>query len=133
MGRPSLDAGLGGESYKSTCEVAQAHGPVDARPIILKGWQMGCEERPFYIKGSFVGCEGMSKMGSGHATKGIKGVRAHSLSEEAEMEAKATEEASRARVREDAGVACCHEGDWRVSEAFPTKSRALIIDEALTT
>ena len=80
-----------------------------------------------------MGCEGMSKMGSGHATKGIKGVRAHSLSEEAEMEAKATEEASRARVREDAGVACCHEGDWRVSEAFPTKSRALIIDEALTT
>ena len=132
MGRPSLDAGLGGESYKSTCEVAQAHGPVDARPIILKGWQMGCEERPFYIKGSFVGCGGMSEMGSGHAIEGIKGVRAHSIFEEAEMEARATEKASRDRVREDAGVACCHGGDWRVSEAFPTKSRALITDEVLT-
>ena len=79
-----------------------------------------------------MGCEGMSDMGFGHAIEGIKGVRAHSLSEEAEMEARATEEASRARVREDAGVTCCHEGDWRVSEAFPTKARALITDEALT-
>ncbi|RVX22772.1 hypothetical protein CK203_008100 [Vitis vinifera] len=48
------------------------------------------------------------------------------------MEARATEEASRAHVREDAGVACCHGGDWRVSEAFPTKARVLITDEALT-
>ena len=95
-------------------------------------WQLGCEERPFYIKGSFVGCEGMSDMGFGHAIEGIKGVRAHSLSEEAEMEARATEEASRAHVREDAGVAYYHGGDWRVSEALPTKARALITDEALT-
>ena len=79
-----------------------------------------------------MGCEGMSDMGFGHAIEGIKGVRAHSLSEEAEMEARATEEASRAHVREDAGVACCHGGDWRVSEAFPTKARVLITDEALT-
>ena len=59
-------------------------GPVDARPIILKGWQMGCEERPFYIKGLLVGWEGMAEMGCGLATEGIKGVRAHSLSDEAE-------------------------------------------------
>ena len=89
-------------------------------------------KRPFYIKGSFVGCEGMFEMGFGHAIEGIKGVRAHSISEEAEMEARATEEASRAHVREDAGVACYHGGDWRVSEALPTKARALITDEALT-
>ena len=99
---------------------------------MLKGWQLGCEERPFYIKGSFVGCEGMSGMGFRHAIEGIKGVRAHSLSEVAEMEARATEEASWAHVREDAGVACYHGGDWRVSEALPTKARALITDEALT-
>ena len=99
---------------------------------MLKGWQLGCEERPFYIKGSFVCCEGMSGMGFGHAIEGIKGVRAHSLSEVVEMEARATEEGSRAHVREDAGVACCHEGDWRVSKAFPTKAKALIIDKALT-
>ena len=80
-----------------------------------------------------MGCEGMPSMGFGLAIEGIKGVRAHSLSEVAEMEARATEEASRAHVREDAGVACCHEGDWRVSEAFLTKARALITDEALTT
>ena len=108
------------------------HGPVDSRPIMLKGWQLGYEERPFYIKGLFVGCEGMSEMGFGHAIEGIKGVRAHSISEEAEMEARATEEASWAHVREDAGVACYHGGDWRVSEALPTKARALITDEALT-
>ena len=107
-------------------------GPVDARPIILKGWQMGCEERPFYIKGLLVGWEGMAEMGCGLATEGIKGVRAHSLSDEVEMEARATEEASRAGVRDDAGVACCHGGNWRVSEAFPMKSKSLITDEALT-
>ena len=89
--------------------------PVESRPIMLKGWQSGCEERPFYIKGPFVGCEGMSKMGLGHAIEGINGVRAHSLFEVAEMEARATEEASCARARKVAGVACCHGGDWRVS------------------
>ena len=99
---------------------------------MLKGWQLGCEERPFYIKGSFVGCEGMSGMGFRLAIEGIKGVRAHSLSEVAEMEARATKEASCARVREDAGVACCHGGDWWVSEALLMKARVLITDEALT-
>ena len=58
-----------------------------------------------------MGCEGMPSMGFGLAIEGIKGVRAHSLSEVAEMEARATEEASHAHVREDAGVTCCHEGD----------------------
>ena len=62
LGEAQFRSGLGGESYKSTYEVAQVHGPVDVRPIILKGWQLGCEERPFYIKGSFVGYEGMSEM-----------------------------------------------------------------------
>ncbi|KAL6332502.1 hypothetical protein AAG906_008536 [Vitis piasezkii] len=62
---------------------------------------------------------GMAEMGCGLATEGIKGVRAHSLSDEAEMEARATEEASRAGVRDDVG-------------AFPTESRALLTDEALT-
>ncbi|RVX17218.1 LINE-1 retrotransposable element ORF2 protein [Vitis vinifera] len=93
---------------------------------------MGCEEKPFYIKGSFVGWEGMPEMGCGLSTEGIKGVRALSLVDEAEMEARATEEASRASVRDDKGVACYHGGDWRVSEAFPTESRVLLTDEALT-
>ena len=53
----------------------------------------------------------MSEMGFRHVIEGIKGVMAHSISEEAEMEAKATEEASRAHVREDAGVAYYHGGD----------------------
>ena len=87
------------------------HGPVDSRPIMSKGWQLGYEERPFYIKGSFVGYEGMSEMGFRHVIEGIKGVRAHSLSEEAEMEARPIEEDLWAHVREDARVACCHGGD----------------------
>ena len=53
----------------------------------------------------------MSEMGFRHVIEGIKGVRAHSLSEEAEMETRPIEEDSRARVREDAGVDCCHGGD----------------------
>ena len=44
-------SGLGEGSYKTACEEAQLQGPVDSRPIMLKGWQLGCEERPFYIKG----------------------------------------------------------------------------------
>ena len=132
LGEAQFRSRLGGESYKSAYEVAQVHGPMDVRPIILKGWQLGCEERPFYIKGSFMGCEGLSEMGFRHVIEGIKGVRGHSLSEEAEMEVRAIKEDSRARVREDAGVACYHGGDWRVSEAFSTKARALITDEALT-
>ena len=106
-------------------------GPVDARPIILKGWQMGCEEKPFYIKGSLMGWEGLAEMGCGPAKEGLKGVRAISLTDEAEMGARATEEASRAGVRDDKGVVCCHGGDQRVSEAFSTVSRARLTDEAL--
>ena len=106
-------------------------GPVDARPIILKGWQMGCEEKPFYIKGPLVGWEGLAEMGCGPAKEGLKGVRAISLADEAEMEARAIEEASRAGVRDDEGVAYCHGGDRRVSEAFSTVSRARLTDEAL--
>ncbi|RVW42036.1 hypothetical protein CK203_093309 [Vitis vinifera] len=97
--RVKFRSGLGEGSYKIACEVAQLQRPVESRPIMLKGWQSGCEERPFYIKGPFVGCEGMSEMGLGHAIEGINGVRAHSLFEVAEMEARATKEASRARVR----------------------------------
>ena len=57
---------------------------------MLKGWLMGCEERPLYLKGSLVGCEGLSGMGFGPGLRGIKGDRAHSHSEVAEMEVKAT-------------------------------------------
>ena len=131
-GEARIRSGLGGERNSPIYEEAQVFGLVDARPIILKGWQMGCEEKPFYIKGSFVGWEGMPEMGCGLSTEGIKGVRALSLVDEAEMEARATEEASRAGVRDDEGVACYHGGDWRVSEAFPTESRVLLTDEALT-
>ncbi|KAL6349008.1 hypothetical protein AAG906_033664 [Vitis piasezkii] len=102
------------------------------RPITLKGWVLGCEERPFYIKGSFVGCEGMAGMGFEPGLGGIKGVRAHSHAEVGEMEVRATKEASRVQVREDVGVACFLGGDWRDSEAFSVKARALMTDEALT-
>ena len=70
-------------------------------------------------------------MGCGPVKEGLKGVRAISLVDEAEMEVRATEEALRAGVRDDEGVTCCHGGDWRVSEAFSTVSRARLTDEAL--
>ena len=51
LGEAQFRSGLGEGSYKTACEEAQLQGPVDSRPIMLKGWQLGCEERPFYIKG----------------------------------------------------------------------------------
>ncbi|RVW51474.1 hypothetical protein CK203_084032 [Vitis vinifera] len=89
----------------------QLFGPEEAKPIILKGWQMGCEEKPFYIKGSLVGWASLAEMGCGPAKEGLKGIRAFSLTDEVEMGARATEEDSRAGVRDDEGVACCHGGD----------------------
>ena len=55
IGKAQIRSGLGEKKSSSDCEEAQVFGPMDARPIILKGWQMGCEEKPFYIKGSLVG------------------------------------------------------------------------------
>ena len=79
-----------------------------------------------------MGCEGMAEMGFELGLGGIKGVRAHSHAEVRDMEVRATKEASRVQVREDVGVACFLRGDWRDSEAFSVKARALMIDEALT-
>ncbi|RVX21118.1 hypothetical protein CK203_002245 [Vitis vinifera] len=112
-------------------EEAQLFGPEEAKPIILKGWQMGCEEKPFYIKGSLVGWEGLAEMGCGPVEEGLKGIRAFSLADEVEMGARATEEDSRAGVRDDEGVACCHRGDQRASEDFSMVSRARLTDDAL--
>ena len=112
-------------------EEAQLFGPEEAKPIILKGWQMGCEEKPFYIKGSLVGWASLAEMGCGPAKEGLKGIRAFSLTDEVEMGARATEEDSRAGVRDDEGVACCHGGDQRASEDSSMVSRARLTDDAL--
>ena len=128
-----FNSGLGEVSHKTSFEEAQKHGPVsEPKPITLKGWVLGCEERPFYIKGSFMGCEGMAGIGFEPGLGGIKGVRAHSHAEVGEMKVRATKEASRVQVREDVGIACFLGGDWRDSEAFSVKAKALMIDEALT-
>ncbi|KAL6327375.1 hypothetical protein AAG906_018977 [Vitis piasezkii] len=97
-------------------EEAQLFGLEEAKPIILKGWQMGCEEKPFYIKGSLVGWAGLAEMGCGPAKEGLKGIRAFSLADEVEMGARATVEDSRSGVRDDEGIVCCHGGDQRASE-----------------
>ncbi|WKA06292.1 hypothetical protein VitviT2T_024196 [Vitis vinifera] len=125
LGEAQFRSGLGEESIKSAIEEAQKVGPL-SRPVMLKGWLMGCEERPFYIKGSFTGCEGLPDLGFGSKLEGFKGVRARSLSEVAEMGE--AEEMSRG---EDAGVVCFPGGDRRASEAFPTSARAPLIDEVL--
>ncbi|RVW91467.1 hypothetical protein CK203_038548 [Vitis vinifera] len=125
LGEAQFRSGLGEESLKSAIEEAQKVGPL-SRPVMLKGWLMGCEERPFCIKGSFTGCDGLPDLGFGSELEGFKGVRARSLSEVAEM-GKA-EETSRG---EDAGVVYFPGGDQRASEAFPTSARASLIDEVL--
>ena len=125
LGEVQFRSGLGEESLKSAIEEAQKVGPL-SRPVMLKGWLMGCEERPFCIKGSFTGCEGLPDLGFGSELEGFKGVRARSLSEVAEMGE--AEETSRG---EDAGVVCFPGGDRRASEAFPTSARAPLIDEVL--
>ena len=111
IGEAQIRSRLGVTKSSLDCEEAQLFGPEEAKPIILKGWQMGCEEKPFYIKGSLVGWEGLAEMGCGLVEEGLKGIRAFSLVDEVEMGARAIEEDSRAGVRDDEGVACCHRGD----------------------
>ena len=103
----------------------------EPRPILLKGWVLGCEERPFFLKASLVGCVGLSEMGFGPGVGGLKGDRALSSSAVVEMEVKASEEDSRAQVREDNGLACFLEGAMKESEALTANARAEITDEAL--
>ncbi|WJZ85239.1 hypothetical protein VitviT2T_004785 [Vitis vinifera] len=130
-GEAQIRSRLGVMKSSPDREEAQLFGPEEAKPIILKGWQMGCEEKPFYIKGSLVGWAGLAEIGCGPAKEGLKGIRAFSLVDEVEMGARATEEDSRAGVRDDEGVACCHGGDQRASKDFSMVSRARLTDDAL--
>lgn len=75
-----------------------------------------------------MGWKDMTKLGFGKGFEGLKGLRVHSHSKGAGME----DEVSRALAREDAGVVCFLGGDWRVSNAFSMKARALLTDEALS-
>ena len=129
-----IRSGLGEDSHETALVEIPLHGLVsESRPILLKGWLMGCEERPFYLKGSLVGCGGLSGIGFGLGLRGIKGDRAHSHYEVAEMEVRATEEASCTKVSEDEGVACFHGGDLRDLEVFSVNARAMMTDDALAT
>ena len=103
-GEAQIRSGLGEEGLKSAFEEAQKVGPLP-RPVMLKGWLMGYEERPFYIKGSFTGCEGLPNLGFGSELEGFKRVRARSLSEVVEMG-----EAEETLQGEDAGYSAFLEG-----------------------
>lgn len=74
----------------------------------------------------------MIELGFGKGFEGLKGLRVHSHSKGAGMEDETSDEVSRALAREDAGVVCFLGGDWRVSNAFSMKARALLTDEALS-
>ena len=63
---------------------------------------------------------------------GIKGNRASPLAKVGEMEIKATMEASGGQDKEDGGVACFLEGDWRDSESLSLKARARMTEKALS-
>ena len=127
-----IRSGLGEDSHETALVEIPLHGLVsESRPILLKGWLMGCEERPFYLKGSLVGCGGLSGIGFGLGLRGIKGDRAHSHSEVAEMEVRAIEEASHAKVSKDKGVACFHGRDLRDLEVFSVNARAMMTDDVL--
>ncbi|RVX08206.1 hypothetical protein CK203_017772 [Vitis vinifera] len=126
-------SGLGEDGIKSNYVGAQIFGPdCEPRPITLKGWVMGCEDRPFLIKGSIAGCEGRADMGFEPELGGIKGNRASPCAEVGGMEIKATMEASGGQVKEDGGIACFLEGDWRDSESLMAKARARMTEEALS-
>ena len=126
-------SGLGEDGIKTDQVGAQIFGPDwEPRPIMLKGWVMGCDERPFLIKGSIAGCEGRADMGFESGVGGIKGRRASPQAEVGGLEIRATMEASGGQVKEDGGIACFLEGDWRDSESLMAKARARMTEEALS-
>lgn len=112
FGETQFRSGLKEVSNKVAFDEAQMQRLVrEFWPIMLMGWQLGCEERPFYIKGSFVGWKDMTELGFRKGFEGLKGLRVHSHSKGAGMEDEASDEVSRALAREDARVVCFLGGD----------------------
>ncbi|RVX14304.1 hypothetical protein CK203_017277 [Vitis vinifera] len=133
-----VEPSCGSSSKGATCFSSESaeRGPgveaIDGEDSLgNRSQDAGKVERPFYIKG----CLWVVRVwpnGFRAGLGGIKGVRAHSHAEVRDMEVRATKEASRVQVREDVGVACFLRGDWRDSEAFSVKARALMTNEVLT-